>query len=72
MAKHRPISTLSIPCPTCGAPPRTRCLSLKPGVMLKRQYAEMLIDGENRLIKSHASRRLMAGPTRKSRAEGPR
>lgn len=59
MAK-RPISTLSFSCPTCGVAPQARCLSLKPGVALKRQHAQMLIHGETRLIKSHQARRLLA------------
>ena len=72
MVKRRiPISTLSFACPTCGAHPHARCLSLKPGVALRRDYARMLIDGENRLIKSHASRRMLAART-KSTPRGPR
>lgn len=70
MAK-RPTSTLSFSCPTCGAAPQARCLSLKPGVALKRRHAQMLIDGETRLIKSHQARRALA-QGKEVRAVGPR
>lgn len=65
-------STLSFPCPTCGAQPWVRCISLKPGAMSRRDYERMIeTEGEMRLIKSHGSRRMLAQQP-KARAPKPR
>lgn len=60
-AKQIAVSTLSFRCPTCGAEPHVRCVSLKASNMSRREIERMLqIGEETRLIKSHGARRLLA------------